>query len=425
MDGERWAKSQQHDPGCDGTADDQEVKASALRTVPWSRWGKAAFAVVVLQGLGQQLIAGPGSEQPLRFITLWLFALLYLGFALLERWQSRLAVPHLLWLENALAAALPWLGGGYLATAILPAIGLNGILLSWRWLLLLSAIHTANVLAVCYQTSPPALFTQAAYVLVVSVVFVSAFSRAVENELRLRVELAGALRQLAVQGAQAEAYAVAAERERIAREVHDSVGHALVTAHLHLRLAERDLQSKRDSAAQAISLARDVLTTGLSELRSTVRALDAPAAFPADLGQALAQLLHTYQRAGLRAEFEQRGPSRRLPEQITLALYRVVQEALTNVVKHAGAQQVRVRLHFAPQQLQLVIFDDGRGLDPTQEGFGLRGMRARIEALGGSWQAGPQDGMPGELQDGARLCAEIPYPPQVTRVDDQVVTNSA
>jgi signal transduction histidine kinase len=189
---------------------------------------------------------------------------------------------------------------------------------------------------------------------------------------------------------QRAALAAADERARIARELHDVVAHALSVI-----VAQAD--GGRYGAAADPQLATDALQTiartgrdAQAEMRRTLGLLDGAS------GPGLAQLPQLVERttaAGLTVALEDRGTPRPLPPDRDLALYRVAQEALTNVLRHAGpGAAARVELDWAGDRLTLVVRDDGAGAadgDGNGRGRGLSGMRARIEPQGGTLTAGP------------------------------------
>jgi signal transduction histidine kinase len=189
-----------------------------------------------------------------------------------------------------------------------------------------------------------------------------------------------------------------AERRRIARELHDEIGQLLTTLRLTLRLngeAGSDL-----ARAQAI----------LDELIERVRnlALDLGPALLDDFGlpTALASLFERYK--GMDIEFEQWGLNdRRFASEVETAAYRIVQEAVTNVARHAGVNRANVRIWATKDRLEIEVEDRGKGFDlsrtdSARSAFGLAGMRERAHILGGSLTI---ESMPG---DGTRVTAELP-----------------
>ena len=202
---------------------------------------------------------------------------------------------------------------------------------------------------------------------------------------------------------QQAALAAAAERARIAREMHDIVAHHLTVM---TTLAEAAVAASARSPERATDVMRSVAATGRRALADTRRLLgvlreragadqDAAGALQPvpDLGQ-LDALIEQVRSAGLDTTLELHGQAPDLPAGVQLAVYRLVQEALTNTLKHGGAgARACVRLSFVPGELRVDVNDDGAGsAAPAAAGAGggLPGMRERIRAYGGDVQAGPR-----------------------------------
>jgi signal transduction histidine kinase len=201
--------------------------------------------------------------------------------------------------------------------------------------------------------------------------------------------------------------AVALERTRIARELHDVVAHAMsvmiVQAGAARTVVDRDPTAAHDAIAQVEETGR----AGLAEMRRLIGVLtdDGQAGSTAPI-PGLAQLdplLETVRSAGLPVELVLSGTARELPAGADLAAYRVIQESLTNALKHAGPASARVALDFAPDLVTIEVADDGRG--PTAEpgiGHGLIGMRERVGMFGGTFRTSARSG------GGFVVHAEIP-----------------
>ena len=200
--------------------------------------------------------------------------------------------------------------------------------------------------------------------------------------------------------------AVAEERNRLAREVHDSVGHRLTVAVVQLEGAKRLIPSDPARAAGMVEAMREQMKEGLAELRQTVSALRGDEGAALDV--ALAELARGFQeRTGLPVHLSLSPHPPPLPESHRLALYRVAQEALTNVTRHAGAAQSWLSLALRDGEVLLTVADDGRGWGDTAEHthtFGLRGIRERIGELGGTVCLA---GRPG---GGAEVRVRVPLP---------------
>jgi signal transduction histidine kinase len=195
--------------------------------------------------------------------------------------------------------------------------------------------------------------------------------------------------------------AVERERTRIARDMHDIVTHSVGLMVIQAEtgpLVVRDHPEKAEAVFEAIAEAgRDAvgqLRLILGALRGGGTHHDAgPARGPQPGLDALPTLLDNARRAGLDASTDVHGEPRRLPADVDIAVYRIVQEALTNTIRHAGARTVRVRLRWSGETLEIEVADDGRGARELREGHGMIGMRERVTACGGRLAVRP--GHPG------------------------------
>jgi len=204
----------------------------------------------------------------------------------------------------------------------------------------------------------------------------------------------------------AQQAAVLEERQRLARELHDSVTQALYGISLY---AEAGARALADGASEPVAAnlrdIRDTAQEALSEMRLLLFELRPPLLAENGLAAALQSRLQAVEaRAGLEVEFDCQGDER-LPADVEQELYRLAQEALNNVLKHAQAHHVAVRLHISADRAILEIADDGVGFEPTLRGghgYGLRGMRERAERLGGTLHI---ESSPG---GGTRVWLEVP-----------------
>lgn len=184
-------------------------------------------------------------------------------------------------------------------------------------------------------------------------------------------------------------HAVVEERLRIAREVHDITGHHLSAISLQAAGAGRNTSDP--VAGETLGRIHQLATEALGQTRRALGVLreSGPASRdPIPRLEDLEQLLLLARDAGLEVELLREGVEARLPEQIEACAYRVVQESLTNVVRHSGAESVRVRVILEDEGLLVEITDDGTG-GSEQPGGGIRGMQERVAIVGGSFRAGP------------------------------------
>jgi signal transduction histidine kinase len=181
--------------------------------------------------------------------------------------------------------------------------------------------------------------------------------------------------------------AVTRERNRIAREIHDTVAQALTGVVVQLRsadlaVADGSLEDARQHLRHAVELARD----GLGEARRSVRGLRQSALDESDLCTAAARLMDRMtQQAGVEPVFTVEGEPRQLASDAEAGVLRMIQEGLTNALRHAHATRFAVELMFGRRAVRLSLRDDGRGFDPiqTHDGFGLIGIKERVAALRG------------------------------------------
>ncbi|MEU7737656.1 sensor histidine kinase, partial [Streptomyces griseus] len=200
---------------------------------------------------------------------------------------------------------------------------------------------------------------------------------------------------------------VAEERLRIARDLHDVVAHHIALVNVQAGVAAHVMDRRPDQAKEALAHVRDASRSALNELRVTVGLLrqqgdpEAPTE-PAPGLAVLGELVDTFRNAGLPVEVAGSDHGERLPAAVDLAAYRVIQEALTNVRKHAGAgARAEVSVVRVGATAEVTVLDNGRGCaarppgaddDPESGRHGLVGMRERVTALGGALTAGPRYG---------------------------------
>jgi signal transduction histidine kinase len=256
-----------------------------------------------------------------------------------------------------------------------------------RFLLGTVAVAAAILAA---ATGPHTTFSSTAFVLLV-VLAVMLLVRRVVGDRERRAQLAERERDLAAREA------VAGERARIARELHDVVAHSVSVIVVQAQAGPRLLAEP----AQVRDVFRSIETTGreaLDELRrllGVLRTRDEQLPVGPQPGlDALQPLIQQLREAGLRVELRVEGEPVRLPPGIDLSAYRIVQEALTNTLKHAGPAEAEVIVRYHHSTLELEILDNGTGAPArvNGSGHGLVGMRERVALYGGSLEAGARNG---------------------------------
>ena len=240
--------------------------------------------------------------------------------------------------------------------------------------------------------------------------FVLLLVNALLSVYRSQQELAIAHEQLRAYAAKIENQATLQERNRIAREIHDSLGHTLTAQTKMLENALLFMPPKAERAKEYLTTATESAYQALREVSKSVATLRTQSLQDAPLSQTIPALVKDIcQPANIVPDYLIELPDA-LPEDTSLALYRIVQEALTNTVKHSQAQLVQVRLVAKSRCLHLQVLDNGKGFDPSKNtsGFGLRGLRERATALGGTCQIGSAPGA------GCRISVMLPLPTSLT-----------
>jgi signal transduction histidine kinase len=191
--------------------------------------------------------------------------------------------------------------------------------------------------------------------------------------------------------------AVAEERARIARELHDVVGHSVSVMTVQAAGVRRLLRPEQEREREALLVVEQAGREALAEMRRLVGVLrrpeEAPALAPQPSLQHVERLVEQAREAGLPVQLRIEGQAKQLPPGIDLTAYRLVQEGLTNAIKHAGASQAEVVVRYGEGDVELLVSDDGRGeSDGSSEsgGHGLVGMRERVAVYDGELEAGPR-----------------------------------
>ncbi len=200
------------------------------------------------------------------------------------------------------------------------------------------------------------------------------------------------------------------ERLRIGRELHDITAHSLSLIAVQAGAGERIVRTNPDAAAEAFGAIRLVSKSALDELRAMLGVLrgddDAAPLTPAGTLSRLPELVASVTAAGIEVGLETSGDVSLAPAFVDVSAYRIVQEALTNAVRHANATHVNVSLAATGSELTLEVIDDGIGVsgsDTPPAGHGISGMRERVAALGGMFEAGAAPG------GGFRVATRLPY----------------
>lgn len=288
--------------------------------------------------------------------------------------HSRRALNWVLAASLVITGAALWLSRGAAYVMMMPALSCAVLYLSVRWAFAVALLATFEFALVSLNRGAGPLQCSAETLGFASaVLFVCVFSLFAKRERIAR-------REVERLSAQVEELAVANERNRIARELHDTLGHVLTVANVQLEAVRASAEGREERLLRVQAL----LKSGLADVRRTVTFWRGPPMPEARFPAALLELVEHTEATGLRVAVETRGTPRSLAPGVGFTLYRGAQEALTNVHRHARAANVTLNLEYTLDAVSLRIADDGVGRADLALGNGLRGLQERLGALGGS-----------------------------------------
>jgi signal transduction histidine kinase len=294
--------------------------------------------------------------------------------------------------QCSLVLGIGWtLGVGGNVLVGLPLVGFAAERLrpKWRWPVYIALVAAVVLpLGLRFETWLTTLIN--GVTMSILIVFVDIFVQMRQNERRARehaetlmVELEEANTQLAAYATQAEELAMTQERNRLAREIHDNLGHYLTVVNVQIEAAKVVMDADPARALDAMSKAQELTQKGLARVRESVAALRESPVSNRPLSEAIASLVQEARSSGIVTEFLVGGEPVALEHKVALALYRVAQEGLTNVQKHSRASRVDILLDYQPSEVRLRVQDNGVGAAQVASGFGLLGIRERMQLLGG------------------------------------------
>lgn len=246
----------------------------------------------------------------------------------------------------------------------------------------------------------------------VSLFFILRFVSTWLSERSMREQLVNAHAQLQQYALQVEDLATVQERNRIARDIHDSLGHALTALNVQLQTVVKLWDINPNSARSFLSQAQRLGELAIKEVRQSVRTLRIEVRQEEPLETAIASLAEDFRQSTGISVFTKIQLKGVLPPQVIKAIHRIVQEALTNICKHAQATAVVVQLKTTSTQVCLSVKDNGQGflINSTPQGFGLQGMQERVAALDGSFS------LYSEPKKGCQIVVDLPFEaPQLNR----------
>jgi signal transduction histidine kinase len=384
----------------------QHSKTISHRRLNLGLSGDVILTVLVVLGFASVFTLPPGLLTLGDYVVLVVATLAYLligiyGWRLWERSRTSCAALAYFAVQISLAAFIFYWSYENAWLLLLPLAG-QSIELPRRWTLVVCLLLVVSILLPALISDrllasgliQPEDLTLPSYLkatlqLGMALAFVLLFSEMVVRERQARAELDEAYRRLSEHADQVEQLATLRERTRLAREVHDSLGHYLTVLSVQLEIVTRFLDAEPARAREAALKSQELAAEGLAEVRRSVAALRPSPLGGRSLPQAIRHLADETRDTGLAVSFERTGSPCPLSPQVETTLYRAAQEALTNVRKHAQASAVEMRLVYEPDGVRLHVHDDGLGwrAERARDGVGLKGLRERVSALDGALRA--------------------------------------
>jgi len=283
-------------------------------------------------------------------------------------------------------------GSGLNAMVLLPLAAHSVVLLKQGWMYVINLIIVAAYLIAVYAYSSSWVEVWSGIqIFLAGLIFVIVFTTMAIGEEKARKEVERLVSDLETANKQLREYALQAgelatirERNRLAREIHDGLGHYLTAIHMQLQAARAVYATSAQQSFKNLETAQNLTSDALEDVRQSVAALRAPSEESLPLEEQIQKLVDARQSIGLSITFDSRGDVCSLPYQVQQTLFRAVQEGLNNAGKHSNATAIIISLDYTHRaRINLVISDNGVGCDTYSIGFGLLGLQERLNLLQG------------------------------------------
>ena len=286
-------------------------------------------------------------------------------------------------------------GAGFNAFILLPLVAHTAMSLDQDWLLIVNAgIFVTFVISVMSYSNAWSIVWTGLPTFFAGQVFILIFTEMAYTEQQARIkmekladELSQANRQLSEYANQVRDLAVSQERNRLAREIHDGLGHYLTTINMQIKAAIAVMQKDLPQSIHLLENAQQLSVEALDDVRSSVSSLREDNLGALSLGERIIKLIDSSKSAERNFNFIIEGNPRAMTPQVDVSLFRVVQEAINNANKHSKSTEVNITLNFdEPDIIKLNISDNGKGSEAPDGGFGLIGMKERIRLINGNFE---------------------------------------
>jgi signal transduction histidine kinase len=320
------------------------------------------------------------------------------GYGFCSRSASKLVRMLYFLVQIILGGSIVYLGkgAGLNALVLLPLAGHSVMLLSVDWMYAANAIIVGTYIFSMRMlpngwnnvwSGLPVFLAGQVFIVVFTQMAVDEEKARLEVE-RLAQELTNANQRLREYALQVEDLAITKERNRMAREIHDGLGHYLTIVHMQIQAARAIFHSNPEHAIETLTSAQNLTQDALLDVRRSVAALRAAPEESLPLPDRISKMLKSCDTVGITANFKIVGSTRSLSPQTELTLYRAAQEGLNNTCKHAQAAQIWITLDYSVEnRVRLTVRDDGIGTENPMGGFGLLGLQERVNLLNGEMKA--------------------------------------
>lgn len=372
------------------------VLSGKLRPLKSGELINIAFALIIMISLFSSLSTASES-QPIDLILMILISIIYITIGIYGFPFAKTRQQEILYfcVQIILGASLVYLekGSGYQALIFLPLVGQAVVAFSSVWSILVnSGILLGFGIAGELSSTDPTWLGRNLLLFIAGQVFVIVFTQMAVDEEKARInaeELAKNLnianRQLQHYASQVELLATEKERNRLAREIHDGLGHDLTTINMQLQAALAVFDQDPQKAIAIFKASQELARHSLQEIRKSVKHLRDMPESKEKLSDQVEFVIKNAEATGILCNLSVVGDENRSAPEVSLTILRVLQEAISNALKHSKATRLDVTLDYSNQNsITMLIHDDGIGLSKGRQGFGFTSMKERVAMIAGT-----------------------------------------
>jgi len=380
--------------------------------------GDLAFAIVVLASYFA-MFSSLREANLWRLLVMVLLGILYItigiyGFNFVNKYKTFNWIVFYFLVQIPIGSVIVFLGkgAGFSAILLLPLAGHAVFLAPGYWLYVVNIFivigyifavnsYTENINSV--WSTLPTILAGLIYIMVFTQMAIDE-ERSKKEVERLVMELEDVNAKLRTYAEEVEQLTVIKERNRIAREIHDGLGHYLTTIHMQLQAAQVVIDEDKNKAKDSIEKARSQSQMALIDVRRSISTLRYDLTEKESIKEALDRAIRPCDWIGIRSHLQILGSEKQIDPSIKSTIYRIVQETVNNTCKYSKAENYYCNLDFSnDKMISLQIYDDGLGMNDFKTGFGLQGLRERIELLEGDLEITTTP------NNGFRIEIELPY----------------